>query len=88
MKGLCHDRFRKETNFSKIHRHCGTSSALTSTQCDSYSQEKIAWYDTDSRRAVSVSPRTSVLTCMGGDVELIFTKRNDFKTPRWGFFLC
>lgn len=85
IKGLCQDQFRKETNFSKIHKHCGTRSALTSTQCNSYSQEKVAWYNTNSWKAVSVSPRIPLLTCMGGDFELTLAKRDDFKPPLWGF---
>lgn len=84
-KGCVMISLEKKQMWSKIHKHCGTSSALISTQCNSYSQEKISWYGTDSWKATSVSLRTSVLTCMGGDYELIVVKREDFKTPLWSF---
>lgn len=84
-KGCVMISLEKKQTWSKIRKHCGTSSASTSTQCNSYSQKKIAWYDTDSWKATSVSQRTSVFTCMGGDFELTVAKREDFKMPLWGF---
>lgn len=35
---------KKQTR-SKIQEHCGTSSASVSTQCNTWSQKKIAWYN-------------------------------------------